>query len=56
MDDSFGAVYGLIGVFALGFLALLAILRPVFVYSGQKYAYKCFKELQKMNKKLDRLG
>ncbi len=46
---------GSIGAIGFIILAILGILLPVFVYSAQNYAYKCFKELKKINKKMDQL-
>ena len=34
-------------------LVVLTILLPLSVYAAQKWAYKCFLELRKMNEKLD---
>ena len=41
--------FGTLGLF--GFLAffLLVIVMPISVYSAQKWAYKCYKELREIN-------
>lgn len=48
-------VMGGLGVFGILILLLLAIILPISVYAAQKWAYKCFKELEKLNQKMDRL-
>jgi hypothetical protein len=40
---------------ALILFAVLAILMPVCVYTAQKYAYRCYKELVKVNQALERI-
>jgi hypothetical protein len=47
-------VMGGLGVFGILILLLLAIILPISVYAAQKWAYKCFKELEKLNQKMDR--
>jgi len=44
---------GGLGIIGFIMLAILGILLPVSAYSAQNYAYKCFKELKKINDKLD---
>ena len=51
ITDAFG-VFGILGV---AIFILLAIILPISVYSAQKWAYKCFKELEALNQKMDRL-
>ena len=34
---------------------LVCILLPISAYSAQKYAYKCFRELEKMTRRLEAL-
>lgn len=46
---------GLFGLFGILIFLLLAIILPISVYAAQKWAYKCFKELEKINQKMDRL-
>lgn len=36
-------------------LGVLAIIMPWSVYSAQKWAHRCFKELEKMNRRLERM-
>ena len=36
-------------------LLILAILLPIFVYTAQKWAYKCYKELIIVNKTLSKM-
>jgi len=43
------------GIFGILIFLLLAIILPISVYSAQKWAYKSFKELEKLNQKMDRL-
>ena len=50
MGDLFGAL-GLFGVLAF---FLLVIVMPISVYSAQKWAYKCYRELQEINRLLER--
>lgn len=40
---------GAIALVAAFVLAVLTILMPVMIYSGQKSAYRCLKELKKLN-------
>jgi hypothetical protein len=40
---------------AIGVFVILAILMPICVYSAQKWAYRCYKELAKANQILERL-
>ncbi len=45
--------FGILGGVALLFLlAVLTILIPLSVYSAQKYAYRCYGELKKVNSQL----
>ena len=50
-----GEVMGGLGLFGILVFLLLAIILPISVYAAQKWAYKCFKELEKLNQKMDRL-
>ncbi len=48
-----GGIALLVGLFLL---VVLGILLPVSAYSAQKYAYKAFRELEKLNAKVAKLG
>lgn len=57
MQDT-GAILGGLGVLAfvaLFALAILTILVPVMIYTGQKWAYRCYQELTKTNATLKAL-
>lgn len=43
--------------FSIGLLIfiLLILLIPIHIYLAQKWAYKCFKEIEKINNKFDNL-
>ncbi len=46
------ALFGTLGVLAfvaLIVLAILTVLVPVMIYTGQKWAYRCYQELTKAN-------
>ncbi|MDG2304742.1 MAG: hypothetical protein P8R42_08815 [Candidatus Binatia bacterium] len=48
------AGFGMLFMLAFGvFLAVLAILMPLFVYQNQKFTRLCLLELKKVNAKLD---
>ena len=44
--------FGLVGVLAF---ILLVIIMPISVYAAQKWAYKCYRELERTNELLERL-
>lgn len=44
-----------LGVFGILVFFFLVIVLPICVYTAQKWAYKCFRELEKVNKKMDSL-
>ncbi len=46
-------LYGSLGIIGIVILIIFIVLIPISIYSAQKYAYKCFKELQKINNKID---
>ena len=46
MEDTLLGIGGLVGSVLFLILVVLGILLPVSAYSAQKYARKCFKELQ----------
>lgn len=54
MTDTFaslgaiGMIIGFVGLIMLGFFALIM---PVSVYNAQKWAKKCYLELEKINKR-----
>lgn len=48
-------IMGGLGFFGIVIFIFLAIILPISVYCAQKWAYKCFKELEKLNQKMDRL-
>ena len=48
-------VMGGFGGFGILIFLLLVIILPISVYAAQKWAYKCFKELEKLNQKMDQL-
>ena len=50
-----GVMLGELGLFGMIIFLLLAIILPISVYAAQKWAYKCYKELEKLNQKMDRL-
>ena len=54
MDMVIGGL-GSLGLFGILIFILLAIILPIAVYAAQKWAYKCFKELEILNRKMDRL-
>lgn len=45
---------GMGGIILVIFIALV-ILIPVFIYSAQRYAHKCYRELVKLNKTVESL-
>lgn len=47
--------FGGIGLFLILIFLILTLILPISVYAAQKWAYKCFKELEKLNQKVDRL-
>jgi hypothetical protein len=49
-------IFAGLGGLALLVLIVLAVLLPYSAYSAQKWAHRCYKELVKMNEKLDKLG
>ena len=53
MEDTLLGIGGLVGSVLFLILVVLGILLPVSAYSAQKYARKCFKELQYLHGQLD---
>ncbi|HOE44053.1 MAG TPA: hypothetical protein PLB25_20840 [Rhodoferax sp.] len=49
-------ILGSLGIFGILIFIFLVIILPISVYAAQKWAYKCFKELEKLNEKIDRLS
>jgi hypothetical protein len=54
MYDVMGVLASL-GIFGILIFLFLAIILPISVYCAQKWAYKCYKELRKINDKMDLL-
>jgi hypothetical protein len=50
-----GQVLGGLGLFGILLFIVLGIILPISVYAAQKWAYKCFRELQALNRKLSEL-
>ena len=57
MDPAIGlfGLLGGLGTIGIMIFIFLVIVMPICIYAAQKWAYKCFKELQAINKKLDQL-
>jgi hypothetical protein len=50
-----GEIIGGLGLIGILIFIFLGIILPISVYAAQKWAYKCFRELEKLNEKIDRL-
>jgi hypothetical protein len=50
-----GEVFGGLGIVGVLVFVFLAIIMPISVYAAQKWAYKCFVELQRLNENIERL-
>lgn len=48
-----GYLFGSFGFLGIILFIILIVILPISVYAAQKWAYKCFKELEKLNKKID---
>ena len=46
---------GALGLFGILAFILLVVIMPISVYAAQKWAYKCYKELEHTNELLSRL-
>jgi hypothetical protein len=53
--DNLATAFGGLGLFGILIFILLVILVPVSVYAAQKWAYRCYRELRELNKKMDQL-
>ncbi len=50
-----GEALGGLGLFGVFILFMLSIILPISVYAAQKWAYKSYKELQRLNKNIELL-
>ncbi len=51
-----GDALGALGAFGVLVFILLCIILPISAYGAQKWAYKCYKELQRLNRNIQMLG
>ena len=56
MDEGLIGLIGAFGVVAVMVLGILTIMIPVTIYLAQRYAHKCFLELQKANVRLNTMN
>ena len=52
MEGALGLVVGIFWFIAAAALAILTLLIPVMIYSGQKSAFKCLHELKTLNSRV----
>lgn len=57
MDPAIGffGLLGGLGTIGIMIFIFLVIVMPICIYAAKNWEYKCFKELQAINKKLDQL-
>ena len=48
-------IIGALGLFGVLTFILLVVIMPISVYAAQKWAYKCYREVERTNELLERL-
>jgi hypothetical protein len=54
MDEVMRAL-GSLGILGILVFIFLGIILPISVYAAQKWAYKCYRELEELNQRMDDL-